>query len=49
MTRTASQQRTYEGVRRIASELGCSRMTVRRYLAEGGAGWPIAVRGGRGP
>src|SRR3954465_966579 len=24
------------GVRRIAAELGCSHMTVRRYLAEGG-------------
>ena len=24
------------GVRRIASELGCSHMTVRRYLASGG-------------
>ena len=24
------------GVRRIAGELGCSHMTVRRYLAEGG-------------
>jgi hypothetical protein len=24
------------GVRRIASELGCSHMTVRRYLAAGG-------------
>src|SRR3712207_6950718 len=24
------------GVRRIATELGCSHMTVRRYLAEGG-------------
>ena len=31
------------GVRRIAGELGCSHMTVRRYLAEGG--W-IADRGG---
>src|SRR5437763_9625033 len=30
------------GVRRIASELGCSHMTVRRYLAAGG--W-IAYRG----
>src|ERR687886_43206 len=26
------------GVRRIAAELGCSHMTVRRYLAEGGWG-----------
>ena len=26
------------GVRRIAGELGCSHMTVRRYLAEGGYG-----------
>ena len=24
------------GVRRIAGELGCSHMTVRRYLSEGG-------------
>jgi hypothetical protein len=32
------QQRTCEGVRRIASELGCSRMTVRRYLARGRLG-----------
>jgi len=31
------------GVRRIAGELGCSHMTVRRYLAEGG--W-VAYRGG---
>jgi transposase len=31
------------GVRRIASELGCSHMTVRRYLAAGG--W-LAYRGG---
>ncbi|MBV8918883.1 IS21 family transposase [Bradyrhizobium sp.] len=30
------------GVRRIAGELGCSHMTVRRYLAEGG--W-VAYRG----
>src|SRR5438477_10740865 len=30
------------GVRRIAGELGCSHMTVRRYLAAGG--W-IAYRG----
>src|SRR6516165_3695163 len=30
------------GVRRIASELGCSHMTVRRYLSAGG--W-IAYRG----
>lgn len=30
------------GVRRIADELGCSHMTVRRYLAEGG--W-VAYRG----
>ena len=30
------------GVRRIASELGCSHMTVRRYLAAGG--W-LAYRG----
>jgi len=34
------------GVRRIAGELGCSHMTVRRYLAEGG--W-IADRGGGRP
>src|SRR5213082_296232 len=34
------------GVRRIAGELGCSHMTVRRYLAPGG--W-VAYRGrGRG-
>jgi len=30
------------GVRRIAGELGCSHMTVRRYLAAGG--W-VAYRG----
>src|SRR5256714_7834954 len=30
------------GVRRIAGELGCSHMTVRRYLAQGG--W-VAYRG----
>src|SRR5438128_6718614 len=30
------------GVRRIAGELGCSHMTVRRYLSEGG--W-VAYRG----
>lgn len=24
------------GIRRIARELGCSRMTVRRYVAQGG-------------
>ena len=30
------------GIRRIAKELGCSHMTVRRYLAEGG--W-VAYRG----
>jgi transposase len=30
------------GVRRIAGELGCSHMTVRRYLAQGG--W-MAYRG----
>jgi transposase len=30
------------GIRRIASELGCSHMTVRRYIAEGG--W-VAYRG----
>src|SRR5438128_10727607 len=30
------------GVRRIAGELGCSHMTVRRYLTEGG--W-VAYRG----
>jgi transposase len=34
------------GVRRIAGELGCSHMTVRRYLAEGG--W-VAYRGGGRP
>lgn len=34
------------GVRRIASELGCSHMTVRRYLAAGG--W-LAHRGGGRP
>jgi transposase len=34
------------GVRRIASELGCSHMTVRRYLAAGG--W-VAYRGGGRP
>ena len=34
------------GVRRIAGELRCSHMTVRRYLAEGG--W-IADRGGGRP
>jgi len=30
------------GIRRIAKELGCSHMTVRRYVAEGG--W-VAYRG----
>jgi transposase len=35
------------GVRRIAKELGCSHMTVRRYLSEGG--WvPYRGRGRRG-
>jgi len=34
------------GVRRIARELRCSHMTVRRYLAEGG--W-VAYRGGGRP
>jgi DNA invertase Pin-like site-specific DNA recombinase len=34
------------GVRRIAGELGCSHMTVRRYLAEGG--W-VAYRAESGP
>ena len=34
------------GVRRIAGELGCSHMTVRRYLAEGGdAGGHIVATG----
>ena len=33
------------GVRRIAKELGCSHMTVRRYLAEGG--WVPYHGGGR--
>ena len=35
------------GVRRIARELGCSHMTVRRYVAAGGGrprGWRIAHR-----
>jgi len=31
------------GVRRIAGELGCSHMTVRRYLSEGG--WVARGRG----
>jgi hypothetical protein len=35
------------GVRRIAGELGCSHMTVRR-IGGGAAGWPIAAGGGRG-
>jgi DNA invertase Pin-like site-specific DNA recombinase len=38
------------GVRRIAGELGCSHMTVRRYLAEGG--WvaiAVAADHGRWP
>jgi predicted transcriptional regulator len=34
------------GVRRIARELGCSHMTVRRYLSEG-AGCRIAGAAGR--
>ena len=34
------------GVRRIAGELGCSHVTVRRYLAEGGR---VACRGGGRP
>jgi hypothetical protein len=33
------------GVRRIAGELGCSHMTVRRYLAEGG--WVVYRGRGR--
>jgi hypothetical protein len=33
------------GVRRTAGELGCSHMTVRRYLAE--AGWVAYRSGGR--
>jgi transposase len=34
------------GIRRIAKELGCSHMTVRRYVLEGG--W-VPYRGGRRP
>jgi DNA-binding NarL/FixJ family response regulator len=39
------------GIRRIAKELGCSHMTVRRYVSEGGwvpyrgAGRPRALAG----
>ena len=33
------------GIKRIARELGCSHMTVRRYVAEGGY---VAVPASRG-